>query len=98
MKIEIEISEKHEGTQAPWWMIIDPKQNLRTDKEASYNIASMITGPFFSRESAQEHLDSHRYNFGRNAVVYCESGHANYDYNKKIIVEQLKQTKKAREQ
>lgn len=74
MKITIEASEKNEGTAEPWWMIIDPRQSLRTDEDACYTIANMITGPFFSREEAQNHLNNRRYAFGKNAVVFCHSG------------------------
>ena len=84
MKITVEVSEKNEATRAPWWMIINPRQNLRTDREASHNIAGMITGPFFSREEAQAVLDGQRYNFGRGAVVFCASGHANRSYCQQI--------------
>jgi hypothetical protein len=84
MKITVEVSEKNEGTRAPWWMIINPRQNLRTDREASYNIAEMITGPFFSREEAKAVLDGQRYNFGRGAVVFCASGQANQSYCQQI--------------
>lgn len=74
MKIQLDISEKNEGTRSPWWTIIDPRQNLKTDVDGIYNIASMITGPFFSREEATQYLQNHRYNFGKNAKVYCHSG------------------------
>jgi hypothetical protein len=60
-----------EGTRSPWWFIIDPRQNFRCDP---HEIASMITGPFFSRERASNFLKATRYNFGRNPVVYCASG------------------------
>jgi hypothetical protein len=73
-KIEIEVSEENEGTSCPWWMIIDPQQNFSKQRDACHVIASMITGPFFSREEAQTFLDRTRYNFGKNAVVYCASG------------------------
>ena len=84
MKIEIEVSEENESTRAPWWMIIDPKQNFCTGRDASHNIAGMITGPFFSRKEAQSVLDGQRYNFGRGAVVFCASGHANRNYCQQI--------------
>lgn len=74
MKIEIEVSELCEATRSPWWMIIVPKQNMSTDKNSSHNIAGMITGPFFSLKEAVTVLERERYNFGRNAVVYCASG------------------------
>ncbi len=75
MKIEIDVSDKNEHTETPWWLIIDPKQNLSTGSQGVYAIADMITGPFFSREEAQNHLESRRYAFGKNACVYCHSGY-----------------------
>ena len=62
----------NEATRAPYWMIVDPKQNMQCDV---HWFASMITGPFFSREDAQNFLTATRYNFGPRAVVYCLSGH-----------------------
>lgn len=61
----------NEGTRAPWWSIIDPKQNFEIDHN---RIASMITGPFFSREEAEEFLQRTRYNFSKHAKVFCHSG------------------------
>ncbi|HEC66990.1 MAG TPA: hypothetical protein ENI23_17070 [bacterium] len=39
-----------------------------------HEIASRITGPFFSRKDAQEYLDRKHYNFSDEAKVYCHSG------------------------
>lgn len=61
----------NEGTRAPWWIIIDPKQNFTIDHN---RIASMITGPFFSRPDAEEFLQRTRYNFSKHARVFCHSG------------------------
>ena len=81
MRIELEVSEKNEGTESPWWIIIDPRQNLETKREqALYNIAFMITGPLFSRESAQNFLDRTSYNFSKQAKVYCHSGYYSEQY------------------
>ena len=74
MQIELEVSEECEGTRAPWWMIVDPRQNFRTDNNAVHAVASMIRGPFFSRAEAESVLKARRYNFGKGAVVYCASG------------------------
>lgn len=80
MKIEIEISEDNEGCSAPWWMIINP-----TGGFSSFDsIANAITGPFFSREAAQKHLDERRYHFGKNAKVYCHSGYWSGQYQEAI--------------
>lgn len=84
MLIELEISEKNESTNAPWWLIIDPSQNFNVNDDGLYAIAGMITGPFFSRESAQEFLDRTRYSFSKNAKVYCHSGCYSDEYVKAI--------------
>ena len=83
MKIELEVSDKNEGTRSPYWVIIDPNQNFRVDHESIHFIASMITGLFFSREEAEEYLKRRRYAFTKNAVVYCHSGHHGDQYDKK---------------
>lgn len=70
----------NEATRLPWWAIVDPKQNFNTDNQGLHNIASMITGPFLSRESAENFLKATRYNFGKGAHVFCFSGHASRDY------------------
>jgi hypothetical protein len=82
--VEFEISKKNEATASPWWSIIDPKQSFRTDSQALYDIASMITGPFFSREAAQRHLDAKHYRFSKNAKVFCHSGHDTEQYAQKV--------------
>jgi hypothetical protein len=72
MKIEIEVSDKNEGTAEPWWVIVDPKQMMSPDP---YTVMiGMVTGPFFSREEATQALENHRYNYSSRAVVYCASG------------------------
>lgn len=84
MKIEIEVSDRNEGTAEPWWMIIDPKQNLETHGEdCLHRIAGMINGPFFSREEGETWLTNHRYNYGPNAHVYCASGCYTIQYTQK---------------
>lgn len=77
MKITLDMSDKNEGTESPYWMILDPRQMMRPDYST---LASMITGPFFSRESAQAHLEARRYAFGNWAVVYCCSGYSSHEY------------------
>jgi hypothetical protein len=74
IKVEVELSTENESTSYPWWIIIDPKQNFEVNENGLYSIASMITGPFFSREEAQEFLSRTHYNFSKNARVYCHSG------------------------
>jgi len=73
-KITLIVSTETECTAYPYWMIIDPQQNFYKDDDGVHAIANMITGPFFSREEAQDFLDRTHYNFGRGAKVYCCSG------------------------
>lgn len=81
MKIELEVSEKNESTDSPYWLIIDPKQSMKADFQA---IASMITGPFFSREDGERHLRERRYAFTDRAVVYCLSGYWSSQYKEAL--------------
>ena len=75
MEIKLEISEDVECTSSPWWMIIDPQQNLSKGQQGVISIGmGMITGPFFSREESEYVLESRRYRFGKNAGVFCASG------------------------
>lgn len=79
LKITLTVSGKNEGTRSPWWMIVDPRQNMRCD---IHEAASQITGPFFSRKEAQDFLDATRYNFSSRAKVYCHSGCYSWQYDK----------------
>lgn len=80
MRIELEVSIENEGTRSPWWVIVDPKQMMKPDCHEV--MIGMITGPFFSRKDAQEHLESRPYRFSKRAVVYCASGCDSYQYDK----------------
>ena len=86
----MKISDKNESTAYPFWIIIDPRQNFHTGNQGLHNIAGMTTGVWFSRESAEEYLKNHRYNFGENARVYCHSGYYSQEW-----VELPKELKKA---
>ena len=76
----MKISSNNEGTAYPFWIIIDPRQNFKVNSDGIYNIASMITGVWLSREAAQEFLDRTRYNFSEHAKVYCHSGSYSSDW------------------
>lgn len=65
-----------EATEYPWWAIIDPRK-VRADV---FSVANAVTGPFFSRAAATEHLEARRYAFGPKAAVYCFSGYASNDW------------------
>lgn len=93
MKIELEVSEKNEGMASPWWVIVDPKQMM---EPSCYTVMiGMVTGPYFSREEAQEYLDNHRYNFSRRAVVYCASGCYSGQYNRAYCKAEREQREKS---
>jgi hypothetical protein len=70
-------SADNEATESPYWLILDPKQNMGCD---FHYLASQITGPFFCREDAEAHLSSRRYAFSKRAVVYCMSGYWSSKY------------------
>ncbi len=61
----------HECTSCPYWLIIDPKQMMSPDP---HQVASMITGPFFSRESAESFLKHNDHRFSKKATVCCRTG------------------------
>ena len=77
-KIEIEVSDKNEATRAPYWIILDPQQNMGL---SIHMLAGQISGLFFSREEAERYLNATRYNFSARACVYCCSGHHGRQYN-----------------
>ena len=83
LTVTIRVSTESESTSYPWWVIIDPSQNMRC---SVHNAASQITGPFFSRESAQKFLDATRYNFTKRAVVYCLSGTHSMEWENAIDI------------
>lgn len=81
MKITLEVSEKNEGTESPWWAIINPTFGTTGNPE---RVAQCITGPFFSREAAQNHLEARSYAFSKKAIVYCFSGYWSNQYKNAI--------------
>lgn len=80
MRVELDVSDKNEGTAEPWWVIVDPKQMMRPDPYAV--MIGMITGPFFSREEANEVLRNRSHHYSKRAVVYCASGCYSNQYKK----------------
>ena len=65
--------QDNEATASPWWVILDPKGS--GVGISGTKIGPMIDGPYFSREDAEAYLEAKRYNYGKNPVVYCLSGH-----------------------
>ncbi len=66
-----------EATDIPVWYIVDPKQIMRLDIGF---LMSMITGPFFSRQSAEDHLTARRHAYTDNAKVWCDSAFRSSEY------------------
>lgn len=75
--IKLNVSTANEGTDAPYWLILDPSQMMSPTVD---NLAPMITGPFFSREEADCHLNARRYAFSDRAGVWCFSGYWSRQY------------------
>ena len=75
--IETLKSADNEATESPYWLILDPHQNMSCDY---HQMAGHIEGPFFCREDAEDHLKSRRYAYSDRAVVYCLSGYWSYKY------------------
>ncbi|RLA59227.1 MAG: hypothetical protein DRQ78_10885 [Epsilonproteobacteria bacterium] len=67
----------NEATASPYWLILDPSQNMSCDL---YNLASQISGIFFSRQDAQDYLEARRHAFSSRARVFCHSGHHSRKY------------------
>lgn len=82
LKISLEVSEDNECTSTPWWIIIDPRQNMGLDIHVA---AQGVAGPFFSREEAEETLKRTQYNYSREAAVYCKSGYYTKQYKDKCM-------------
>lgn len=82
MKVTIELSDNREGTMAPFWMIIDPKQMMKPD-DAEVAM-SMVFGPWFSREDAEDHLKTCHYRYSKRAVVWCMSGHTSMQWRNAV--------------
>lgn len=70
-------SAENEATAEPYWLILDPIQNMSCD---IYQLASQITGPFFCRDDAQEYLDAKKHRYSSKAKVFCHSGYASRKY------------------
>jgi len=67
----------NEATEAPYWLIIDPDQMMSPKID---RVASMITGPFFSRADADDQLAHRRYDYSAKAGVWCFSGYYSDKY------------------
>lgn len=98
MKVEIHVSEKNEGTESPWWILIDPSHlramfegvakhgEIPDEDRILTAIAHSIEGPYFSREEAEDYLKSRRYAYSEDAKVWCHSGYRTTQYRMAIKV------------
>lgn len=77
--IETLTNADNEATRAPYWLILDPSQNMSCD---IHELAAQISGPFFCREDAQNYLDAKRHHYSNRTRVFCHSGHYSRKYNK----------------
>jgi len=68
----------NESASSPYWLILDPKRNMRCN---IHELAGQITGPFFCREDAEDFLERTRYNFSSRAKTYCLSGNYSKKYD-----------------
>jgi len=80
MELTLDVSRLNEGTADPWWMILDPGQNMNCD---IFILAEMITGPFFSREEANQVLKERKHHYSNRARVFCASGCYTHQYSEK---------------
>ncbi len=67
-------SRQREATQSPWWAIIDPDAlaaSLADPGDVLSAVARAISGPYFSRASAEHYLMVRGCEFSKSAVVYC---------------------------
>ncbi len=87
MKIEIEVSTESESTQSPYWLIIDPRQNMKADVTGT---AWQITGVFFSRAEAEAVLKGRAHHYSDKARVYCMSGCYSGQYHEQYITNRHK--------
>ncbi len=87
MKITLEVSEENEATSFPWWAIVEPRQNMSVDLSRA---AGQITGPFFSREEAEDELKATRYNYSKRAAVWCFSGCYSRRYQEAVRLAKFK--------
>jgi hypothetical protein len=71
------VTANNEGTNAPYWLIIDT--NGKSEINGFKEVVGMIYGPFFSREDATAYLKMSS-DFSEHAIVYCKSGYHSQKY------------------
>jgi hypothetical protein len=81
LEVLVDVSDLNEATESPWWAIVNPSQNMRADLAVA---AGQITGPFFDRIEAEQYFQRRRYEYGKNAHVWCFSGYWSDEYKRAI--------------
>lgn len=92
LPVTVKVSEKNEGTDAPWWVLIDPSMlremmvgvaehgEIPSADRILSAIAFSLEGPYFSREEAEGYLRSRPYAYSTSAKVWCHSGYRAEQY------------------
>lgn len=70
-------AKNNEITGHPYWIVVDPIQMMSPTVSRA---ATMVKGLFFSRESADAHITSHRHRYSDRVGVFCCSGKDSSDY------------------
>lgn len=95
-RITLQVSNKNECTESPWWVLIDPSQiksllegvaehgEVPDIDHITNTIAFSIEGPFFSREEGQQYLKARHYAYSKNAVIWCASGYRANQYKQAL--------------
>ena len=89
------IKADNEGTDSPYWMVIDVKPMMdiiegaienKEPPSKDYIISSLamscIVAPFFSRADAENYLKARSYDYSSDAIVWCSSGYRSQKYRK----------------
>lgn len=63
--------QETEATDSPWWVIIKPRGMIHSASD----ISSRLTGPFFSRQDAQDHVNARKHAFNDKTEIWCLSGY-----------------------
>ena len=66
-EIILEHGDQNDATTFPFWGI--------AIKAGFHGYVMISNGFWFSRKSAQDHLEAKRHRYPKTAVVYCFSGH-----------------------
>src|SRR5580692_6035851 len=74
---EVAAETDNEATETPQWFVVDPDEGVSLARAAS-----QFVGPFFSRKRAEEYLKRRRYDYGKDADVWCASAYYCDDYKR----------------